>query len=199
MRKLRFFIFLVVILLCGCQSANNDNGNGFTVENSNLINTSVEKLLVDSLQIQYKGQVKNIAVTEANNNDKSATFVTYLCERNNKKYSGILVANRLDDQKYELVHLETFELNGDEAITVNNITGEIGGGSVKRRFHIVTGYINEPTVDMIYVKYPSNQVSGHAIKKGQETYTEINIGAEEKPESVIAAAGEKILFQKEYK
>lgn len=200
MKKI-YFILLLILLVTGCQKnniqKNNINDYGITVKSSDLINKSVESLLLDNIKTQYKGEFQNITITEANNNDKNATFVTFLCDRDKTNYSGILVANYLD-QKYELVDLELFKVNSSEKITVNNIIGEMVTNSVKRRFHVVTGYINEPTIDMIFVKYPSNDISGHAIKKGQKTYTVINIGSEDNPESIIAASGETVVFQKDY-
>lgn len=197
MKKI-WICIIFISLMAGCQKDSIPNGNGFTVENNELINHSLEKLFVNSLKKQYKDTISQVKITESDNNDEHAAVVTFLCNHDNKKYSGILVASKLGKESYELVYLDIFEVFQNQKITINNISGEIYVNNVRRSFHIVSGYINDSEIDMIDVLYPGNEISGHSIKKDQKTYADIRIGSNEKPVSVIAVSGDKIILQKDY-
>lgn len=191
-------VCIILFLLSGCQAnSDNDTNHASDTRTGDLQSNSIENLLKQSLKQKYKDVIKNVQIRDINTEDDFASIISFTCSLNDKEKLGLLIANKLDESKYELFHLELFDSYPQEKMTINSVYTELLSGSIRRPLTVILGFVYEPKIKVVNIIYPSNEVSGH-VTEGQETYMDVKIGSNLKPVSVLGMSNDKIIFQKDY-
>ncbi|MBG9795159.1 hypothetical protein ABD76_22925 [Paenibacillus dendritiformis] len=196
MKKFKIIIVLfafLVSMIAGCT----DNREKETEDKSvHVLEDSLEELLTTSAKTKFGSNVKNIRVADVSVLGKSS-FVTYLFEKDSVNWHGVMYAEKMPNDNYELGFIHGTKRTNHDPISIYNMVSETI--SDKKRIHIVTGSINDHRVNTIYISYPDGEVSGIKAGPNQTIYTEIAIGIEGYPASVTAVSESgEVLFEKKY-
>lgn len=183
--KYTILLFCIwMLLLSGCSVQEQNEASAFTVETNDLVSDSLETLFLDTMKKVKEGEwIENLQIEEVQSiND--LYVVTFIYDQHAAPYQGVFVAYRLSDEEYEFNGIETAKRNENERLTYFNYLSETTG-EIKQSMHIISGYINAKEIDKIYINYVNGKTSA-LIREGKDTFTDINIGDQAKPETIIA-------------
>lgn len=171
----------------------------FTIKNNELINDSLEGLLLKTIRKTTSNfeEIKEFTIAEVNDLGNSI-IVTILYTLNQKTYQGFLVAKVLRDERFEFHDIEINEMSTAEPISMFHYIGT-SPSRIEQKISIISGYVNNKNISKIYFFYSDGRTVAVVLSDKQNTFTEINVGGEAKIVSVIAVSNEeKIIFEKNY-
>ncbi|MFD1738237.1 hypothetical protein ACFSCX_17060 [Bacillus salitolerans] len=198
-------IVLIIVFLLSLSACSNGNslfvsgkGNSFTIENKELINQSLEDLLVKSLDLVNKdSKIEDLKLEEVNTVD-NLKVVSFIYNKEQNVYHGFMTAYKKSENEYEYSDIDTAQRQKDLPLSIINYSGGLEG-AVERDLHIVSGFINDSDIEKICFLYSDGRTNVIVLNDDKKTFTEVNIGNGAKLETIIGVSDKnEIIYEKDY-
>ncbi|SFA51255.1 hypothetical protein SAMN05192569_102930 [Parageobacillus thermantarcticus] len=198
-KRISLFSFFLVCIISACTNLNESNSYSFTIKDHELIDDSLEELLVSSIQKVDKeaSKIEKVEIEEINK-DSDLVIATFLMNKGKEKYHGVFIANEIGKQKYEFVDIEYTKISSEKLSVFHYIGTK--PGNISQRIFISSGFINDKNIANIYINYSDKKTSAIILNKDQKTFTEVRIGGEAKVDSIIGlSSSNAVIYEKNMK
>ncbi|MBK3494121.1 hypothetical protein JFL43_04460 [Viridibacillus sp. YIM B01967] len=180
-------LLVLIFLLAGCNSENDDR-----VVNAELLIDDAKEIF-DEKVLPLLEDDSTIEISEATNLDY-LHIISFVKGRDEEDDTfGFLLLSNKEGKKYTFGDMEHHKLLKKEPFEVMDYNGNIGL-KLNQEVQITLGYINDPSIEKVYVYYDNAKMSATYLNNGQKTFTEISFGGAVKVNRIIGLSAEDDLI-----